>query len=536
MVFTLQRYIFRELLKIFVLAVVALTLMLSLGSILRPVREYGVGPGQVLHLIVYFMPITLTFVLPMAALFAASLTYGRFAADNELDACRASGINLFTLVYPGLSLAVLVAIVTLVLSFHIVPSFVGRAERAVKADARQILFRNIQRNGSYELPGGEYRIYADSADVENNRLVGAIVAKVEGGKVRQLITAESARVQFDTHRRFNEVSIMAHNVYRMDEEVGVYMEWLPVSAQFGSLLADDIKFKKIRQMQAIRQDFMLFYPVADRARAAYVRLSAELLAQGISSKIADAEDRFYRLRGREAETGREFYIDITADECVLGADNKISLSGNVTVLEYDGGSGQLVATWQCGRAVIEPAESAGPIPVTGLEMTLRNARVHSGSEPARLAYRHTFGQLEMPGQVADRLGGDVLAAVQSAGGYLREPSRKLEQMQAGLQELIAETQAEIKAEIHSRMVFGLGCISMILISIALGIRFRGGHLLSAFGASSAPAAVLIVCIMMGRNITKNPATEAIWGVSLMWVALAGLSVLALMLYRRLLKA
>ena len=50
MLFTLHRYIFRELLRVFILAVVALTLMLSLGSILQPVQEYGVGPRQVIHL------------------------------------------------------------------------------------------------------------------------------------------------------------------------------------------------------------------------------------------------------------------------------------------------------------------------------------------------------------------------------------------------------------------------------------------------------------------------------------------------------
>jgi hypothetical protein len=51
MIFTLQRYIFREAFKVFVLAAVALTLIMSLGSIVRPVQEYGVGPRQALHLI-----------------------------------------------------------------------------------------------------------------------------------------------------------------------------------------------------------------------------------------------------------------------------------------------------------------------------------------------------------------------------------------------------------------------------------------------------------------------------------------------------
>ncbi|MBW3019425.1 LptF/LptG family permease, partial [Candidatus Woesearchaeota archaeon] len=96
MLFTLHRYIFRELFRVFLLAAIALSLILSLGSILQPVQEYGVGPRQVVHLMGYFLPITLTFVLPMAALFAGALVYGRFTSDNEYDACRASGISVLT--------------------------------------------------------------------------------------------------------------------------------------------------------------------------------------------------------------------------------------------------------------------------------------------------------------------------------------------------------------------------------------------------------------------------------------------------------
>jgi len=89
MVFTLHRYIFRELLKIFVPTALALAVIMSLGSILRPVQEYGVGPRQVMHLMIYFLPITLTFVLPMAALFTGALVYGRFAGGRGEKGCVA---------------------------------------------------------------------------------------------------------------------------------------------------------------------------------------------------------------------------------------------------------------------------------------------------------------------------------------------------------------------------------------------------------------------------------------------------------------
>ena len=161
MIFTLHRYVFRELIRVFLLSSLALTVMMSLSSILRPVQEYGVGPKQVLYYMLYFLPITLTFVLPMAALFATALVYGRFSCDNELNACKASGISPFTLIYPGLVLALMVAIANLLLSFHAMPAFAKRAEESLKADTKQIIFRNIQRKGYYKAPGGKYLIYAD---------------------------------------------------------------------------------------------------------------------------------------------------------------------------------------------------------------------------------------------------------------------------------------------------------------------------------------------------------------------------------------
>jgi lipopolysaccharide export system permease protein len=280
MVFTLHRYIFRELLKVFVPTTLALTLIMSLGSILGPVQEYGVGPRQVVHLMGYFLPIALTFVLPMAALFAAALVYGRFASDNELDTCRASGICLLTLVYPGLALAIIVAIANLILSFQVVPIFAHRGERALKADAKQILFRNIQRKGFYKLPPeGEYVIYADQANLQKGTLSGVVVAEVKSNEIQKIVTAESAKINFDPHERFNEVQITAYNTYQiaLEDEDGFSAEWLPLAMEFGSLLGDDIKFKKIGEMKEIRDvDLMRFYPIAKLARDIYAQFTLVL--------------------------------------------------------------------------------------------------------------------------------------------------------------------------------------------------------------------------------------------------------------------
>ncbi len=537
MVFTLHRYIFRELLKIFVLATLALTLMLSLGSILRPVQEYGAGPQQVLYLIGYFLPITLTFVLPMAALFAASLVYGRFAADNELDACRASGVSLLSLVYPGLSLAIMVAIGNLILSFYVMPVFIHRAEISLRADAKQILFRNIQRKGYYKIPSEknhEYRVYADMVDSQNGILSGVVIAELKDCRIKQTIAAQSAVVHFNPHDRFNEVHINASKVYQIgsEEQGGFFFEKLPVAAEFGSLLADDIKFKKIDEMKKIRVEPMRFYPIAKLARQACAQLTTELLAQNIAEKITAEPDSLYKLHSYRR------VVEFTVAGCGLSSDEReVELAGPVKLLEYDAGKRELLRTLRApkGTLYIEGDELAPTITMELDKPVWQLADGRSGMAAIRLRMRG----LVLPEVVTNGIRtSNLLEAVGTdavSSALRRGPSPKLAGLQAALQRKIDKTLVEIKAEMHSRLVFGIGCVSMIMIGIGLGIMLKDGHLLSAFGASSVPAAVLIVCIMAGKNVTKNPGVKFGSGVVLMWSGLALLCLLVGLLYRRLLR-
>ncbi len=538
MVFTLHRYIFRELLKVFVPTTVALTLILSLGSILRPVQEYGVGPGQVVHLMGYFLPIVLTFVLPMAALFAAALVYGRFASDNELDACRASGISLLTLVYPGVALAIIVATANLILSFHVVPIFVHRAERSLKANAKQILFRNIQRKGYYKLPPeGQYVIYADQANPQNDTLSGVVVAEVKSNKIKKVVAAERTKINFNPHERFNEVQINAYNVYQIgaEDERWFHFGRLSLRMEFGSLLGDDIKFKKIDEMKKIRDvDLTLFYPIAKLARDIYSQFTVESLAENINDKITNDPCSFYKLHSGEK------FIEFSSTRCNIGQEKEVELSGEVIVIEYDAAGKQRLRTLQCEKASLHlEGDELAPT----LTMELDNPKWHRAEGPEGLA----MGWLRIRGLIIPNAVKDVVNKFATEDGLdakklasessvlQKGPSSKLRGLQDELQTEIQNTLAEIEAEIHSRLVFGIGCVSLIMIGIGLGIILKGGHLLSAFGASSVPAAVLVVCIMMGRNITKNPDAQTGSGIVLMWGGLVFLSLVAIVMYRRLLK-
>ena len=544
MLFTLNRYIFWELFRVFLLAVVALTLMLSLGSILQPVQEFGVGPRQVLHLMGYFLPITLTFVLPMAALFACSLVYGRFASDSELDACRASGISLIKLVYPGLALAIMVTIANLLLSFYVMPVFVHRAEKSLKTDAKKILFRNIQRRRYYEMPpDGRYLIYADHADLQNDTLWGVVVPEIKNNEIKDIFTAEIAKVSFITHERFNEVKILAYKSSQMGAESEAGAEWGSLTVELGTMLSDEIKFKKIDEMRDIEADLMNFYPIAKLARETYAQSIIEVLAHDINTRIikrkemsserTDDDGGFYELLGMPNS------VKFIAGQC-SAQEEELELSGEeeVVVIEYDTESKQTLRTLICEKAVLHiEGDKLAPT----LTMDISNAKEEGSDE---LIMRDIIRGL-IPPQITENLANEI----KTESGSLRveklasdlsqllgfRPSKILRILQSKLTREIRNALVRIKAEIHTRLVFGTGCIPMILIGIGLGIIKKGGHLLSAFGASCIPAAILIVCMMSGKNLIKSHGSESITGIAVMWAGLAFLLLLVLVIYRHLLK-
>ena len=531
MVFILHRYIFKELLKVFVLSAVALSVIMSLGSLLRPIQEYGVGPAQVIDLLGYFLPITMTFVLPVAALFATSLVYGRFAADNEFDACKASGISPAMLVYPGLILAIVVAIANLILSFHVVPAYVHRAESSIKADAKQILFRNIHRQGYYNLPGGQFRIYADVADTKSSSLLGVVIMDTEKDTSKKLITAESATINFDSGGSgASEVKVFAKNAFQFDQHGGVFFKAISVIGQFAPLMKDNIKFKKIEQINAIKASPITYYPIAVTAWNAYERMTMELLAGEISKAIAEPNNNFYQLYNKDK------LIRFSGKSCsVAKTQEQIELTGEVSLFEYDRKSGEILKSYKGQKLFIQLSTETEKRPSTLLIITFPNALwLDRGIE--YIKPRYTAQGLELPGSVTAKLGEDIIATVEQHK-YIPQPSPQLAALIKELSRKVRVTFLEIKAEIHSRLVFGIGCISLILTGIGLGIRFRGGHLLTAFGVSSIPAAALLIFIMAGKNIAKNQPTGAgeNFGIGFMWLGLLVLTIFAFMQYRKLLR-
>jgi hypothetical protein len=415
---------------------------------------------------------------------------------------------------------------------------VHRAEKAIKANAKQILFRNIQREGKYKLPDVDFRISADQALPADDTLLGVIVIESDGAEITKLITANTAKIVFeDIGQAVNKVTVVAQEAYQIDDRGRAYSSQLPVSGRFESLLADSIKFQKIEQLKQIKVDMMNFGPIRQLALKMRAQLAAELLAEQIAQTIAGDGDGYYRLMGEDR------IVMFSAGRCVAkspGLEKKdknkppiIELSGTVKLSEYDKVHQELICHWESIDGIIQFNDNE---PGSPMEMVLYSPSWQSGDGLTGLAQRHVIRNIAIPAAIEQKLAeGNLLEKLLDVKSVLATPKSGLIKLQKNLKARIERTTNEISSEIHSRLVLGLGCTTLILIAIALGITYRGGHLLSAFGTSAIPAGVLIVFILAGKDLTKNPSVPATVGIAVMWSGLILLSALAIVIYHKLLK-
>lgn len=291
-------------------------------------------------------------------------------------------------------------------------------------------------------------------------------------------------------------------------------------------MTDSVKFKKIDEMKQIYEDPMQFSPVRKIAYQAYSYFTAKLLSEHISEKFEN--EKPCRLT---TDTG---HIEFTAENCEISDSEKLELTGNVQITQFDP-AGKTIQVMECQNAALH-IEGDPHSPT--LMLILNNAKWTRADGSEGFGQRPLRGLL-MPQQVEKYLIEDVPKALSpqyTKNALASGPDSTLINLQNTLQHEIEDTKRDILAEKHSRLVFGVGCLPLIMIGIGLGVIKKGGHLLSAFGVSSVPAAILVIFIMAGKQLTKNQVAGAEnYGVILMWAGVGLLFLLSMIVYRKLLK-
>ena len=195
----LQRYILLELLKVFSFLLSVLTILLVFVGVFREATEKGLGPAQALQILPFVVPILMPFTVPATLLLTVCLVYGRMAGDQEVTAAKAAGINVMSMLWPGLLLGLALSLVSLVLMDQVIPWGQKKIEQIV-SEAVEDIFLDMLRT-KHIVADPKRGVSVMVMDVEGKTLIRPTFRYSREGSDPVMIQAQKATIDFDMEKR-----------------------------------------------------------------------------------------------------------------------------------------------------------------------------------------------------------------------------------------------------------------------------------------------------------------------------------------------
>lgn len=203
----LRDYILKEFFHSFILSLIVFTFVLLVGNIIKLadlVINKGVDVFSVLRLFFYLIPWLLSFTLPVAALTAVILTFGRFSSDGELTAMKASGISLARISTPIIMLGIIFSFLAFFLNDQVSPNASFASRRVIKEIGIRSPSAALEE-GTFIRGFENYVIFI--YEITGNKFKNIRIYQPQEGKPTRTIIAERGEISSDPAKNLMELKL-----------------------------------------------------------------------------------------------------------------------------------------------------------------------------------------------------------------------------------------------------------------------------------------------------------------------------------------
>ncbi|MBN2162020.1 MAG: LptF/LptG family permease [Pontiellaceae bacterium] len=263
----LSKYLIRDFLVTFSMAMLLITFAFSIGAIYKAVdvMAKGLPVSTVGRFFLYNLPYSIAFTIPLSALFSALLLFGRLSADSEVSAMKSGGLSLWQIASPIVFVSFILVLLCLYNNCVVYPraTLANRQLLATMGVADPI---KLLEEGQFirEFPG--YMIYVGQK--KQNRVRDLIVYEVDEDTGRVTGTIRAARGIMTTD---DEKSILNIDLY--DVRIEIPNAEAPNDATKTRYISASeypirLDFKELmgKNKIPVKRKYMTFYDLLDRIR------------------------------------------------------------------------------------------------------------------------------------------------------------------------------------------------------------------------------------------------------------------------------
>jgi lipopolysaccharide export system permease protein len=214
--YILTRQVVWEVLKLFLAALLGLTLVLTLTVGMREALNAGAPASVALYALPFMLPGVLGITIPVSMLFSVCSVFGRMTGANEIVALKSLGINPMAVIWPAILLAAFLSLGTVrmyeIAATQCKPAF----ERILAESIEEIVYSVLQKNHSIDRD--QFSITVKSVD---KRTLIRPTITINNGPSKLTISAAEAELHWDWKQHCLRF-IYRDGVVDLDEGKGRY--------------------------------------------------------------------------------------------------------------------------------------------------------------------------------------------------------------------------------------------------------------------------------------------------------------------------